>query len=155
MLAACAGADSLPPVPTLTFIPATITPTPHPLEPTATRAALPGPADVVSPTPDELPPAEVTAEDDPVAADLVRLAQRRLGDDLDMPTRRIRVIEVRPVRWLESSLGCPLPDQTYTTLEIDGYRIVLAAGDTEYIFHTDFDRVMPCDPENEQLPEEE
>jgi hypothetical protein len=38
-------------------------------------------------------------------------------------------------------------------LNVDGYRIVLSAGDNEYLFHTDFDRALPCDAKNEQLPE--
>ena len=82
------------------------------------------------------------------------LAQRRLGEELDLPTRRLRVIAVRPLQWPDSSLGCPLPDQTYTPIQMDGYRIVLGVGNSEYIFHSDFDRVIPCEPDNEQLPEE-
>ncbi|MBC6934950.1 MAG: hypothetical protein DWB42_03840 [Chloroflexi bacterium] len=150
-LAACAGGEASTPPPTLTLIPAIITDTPSPAPPTATRAALPGPGDVVTAGPAD----EETPESDPVAAELVQLAQRRLGDILDLPTRRIRVVEVRPVRWPDSSLGCPLPGQTYTAVQIDGYRIVLLAGEREYIFHTDFDHALPCDAANEQLPEAE
>ncbi|HEX2907470.1 MAG TPA: hypothetical protein VHO69_11450 [Phototrophicaceae bacterium] len=151
ILAACSGDEVPAAVPTLTLIPATLTYTPLPALPTVTHAALPGPGDLAS-TPAT---AETTPEADPVAAELVRLAQRRLGETLDLPTLRLRVIEVMPVHWLDSSLGCPLPNQTYTTVAIDGYRIVLAAGEQEYIFHSDFDRVLPCDPTNEQLPDAE
>lgn len=150
LLAACSGGQAASPAPTLTLIPPVLTDTPMPAPPTAVRPALPGPDEIISAT-----PAEATPEADPVAAELVRLAQRRLGDSLDLPIITIRVIEVRPLQWPDSSLGCPLPGQTYTPVRIDGYRIVLAAGEREYIFHTDFDHVLPCDPRNEQLPQEE
>lgn len=90
-----------------------------------------------------------------MAGELVRLAMRRLGEELDLPTRRMRLVEVRPVQWTDSSLGCPQTGQTYTPMQTDGYRIVVAAGDGEYIFHSDFDRVLPCDLADEQLPEAE
>jgi hypothetical protein len=91
-------------------------------------------------------------EIDPVAAELVALAQRRLAQELDVPTRRVRVVEVTPRTWDDSSLGCPVEGQDYSSVQIDGYRIVLAVGDDEYIFHTDFDRLMPCDLGSATLP---
>lgn len=153
--AACSAGETVSPVPTLTLFPATLTFTPSPVPPTATQAALPGPADIATSTPEASLPSDAASELDPVAAELVRLAQRRLGDDQDLPTQAMRVVDVMPVRWPDSSLGCPLPGQTYTPVQIDGYRIVLAAGDREYIFHSDFDRVLPCDASSEQLPDAE
>lgn len=153
--AACSSAEAVTPAPTLTLFPATVTVTPSPVPPTATQASLPGPGDIASPTPEGNFLAEETPELDPVAAELVRLAQRRLGEELDLPTRRLSVIEVRPLQWPDSSLGCPLPGQAYTPVRIDGYRIVLRARDKDYIFHSDFDRVIPCESDNERLPEDE
>jgi len=91
---------------------------------------------------------------DPVAAELAALAQQRIADQLDLPIRRIRIVDVRTVRWTDSSLGCPQPDQTYTQVETDGYRIVVSAGEQEYIFHSDFDRLLVCSADAEQLPED-
>jgi len=89
---------------------------------------------------------------DPIAAELVVLARRRLADELDLPIQRIRLVDVTSARWEDSSLGCPLPDQNYTTLQIDGYRIVLGAGSEDYIFHSDSERLTPCAAEFERLP---
>jgi hypothetical protein len=91
-------------------------------------------------------------EADPVAADMVWLARRRLATQLDLPVIRIRVIDVMPVTWTDSSLGCPQPDQIYPPVTIEGYRIVLAAGDEEHIFHSDSTQVLPCQAGNERLP---
>jgi hypothetical protein len=91
-------------------------------------------------------------EIDPVAAELVTLAQRRMAQELDVPPGRVRVVEVTPYTWQDSSLGCPVEGEDYSSVQIDGYRIVLAAGDDEYVFHTDFDRLMPCDEDSEVLP---
>jgi hypothetical protein len=90
---------------------------------------------------------------DPVAAELAVLAQRRLAQELNVPAGRVRVLEVTPYRWTDSSLGCPLADEVYSTVQIDGYRILLSVGSDEYIFHTDFDRLLACDVDDEQLPE--
>jgi hypothetical protein len=144
--------------PTLTLIPATATPTPSPVTPTQPAPSLPAPADLVLNTPPADPTEAITTQDetlqtDPVAAELVALAQRRVAQDLGLPTRRIRLVEVSAYAWNDTSLGCPLPGEVYTPLIVDGYRIVLTAGEQEYIFHTDFDRVIACDAANEQLPE--
>ncbi|MEP7290151.1 MAG: hypothetical protein ABI835_00155 [Chloroflexota bacterium] len=157
--AACAPntADN-PPAPTLTLIPATATDTPTPIPPTATPSNLLGPQDVsratgTTTTPeslDSLSVQELIAQD-PVAAELVGIAQRVVAADLDLPIRRIRLIDVRAVVWTDSALNCPLPDSEVVEQETDGYRIVLGAGEQEYLFHTDVDRVVPCDEANEDL----
>ena len=89
---------------------------------------------------------------DPIAAEFVALAQRRVAVELDLSTRRVRLIDVVPVSWPDTSLGCPLPDQVYAPVHVDGYRIVLEAAGDEYLFHTDAARLVVCDPEREQLP---
>lgn len=90
---------------------------------------------------------------DPLAMELVALAQRRLAIRLDLPTSRIRVIDVMPFTWTDSSLNCPLPSREYTPVRVDGYRIVLAAGNSEYLYHSDSTQLVTCDPRYEQLPE--
>lgn len=90
---------------------------------------------------------------DPIAAELVSLAQRQLATLLDISARRVELVAITPYAWAETSLGCPLPEQTYSARHIDGYRIVVRAGGSDYIFHSDFDRVVLCDPANEVLPE--
>ncbi len=150
-LTACGAVQSATGAPTLTLIPAPDTPTPTRIPATSTRAALPGPADIATAAPSPTPDSDLLPLD-PVAAELVLLAQRRLSDELDLPVGAMQVVEVEPYRWTDSSLGCPVPGQTYAPAEIDGYRIVLAADGREYLFHTDFDRAFPCDPVNERLP---
>lgn len=99
-------------------------------------------------------PAGADADTDPIAADMVALAQRRLAEDLDLPTSRMRLVELTAMTWPDTSLGCPQPDATYRQQPVDGYRIVLSAGDDEYIFHADFNGLIPCDASDEQLPGE-
>jgi len=143
--------------PTFTLIPATATFTPSPIPPTPTPEATdaPGvtieiePTAVDTPVPSYAPLEEV----DPVAAELAFIAQGLVADQTGLPTRRIRVVSVEALLWRDTSLGCPVPGQASTPNETLGYRIVIQAGDTEYLFHTDVDRVIPCDPENEILPD--
>lgn len=93
-------------------------------------------------------------EIDPVAAELAALAQRQVAAELDLSVRRVQIVDVRLFAWEDTSLGCPLPDQTYEAVESRGYRIVVNAGGEDYLFHTDFDRLIACDPANERLPDD-
>jgi len=83
----------------------------------------------------------------------VFIAQRLVAEQTGLPTRRVQTISVEAYTWRDSSLGCPLPNQLVTEVETPGYRILLQAGDSEYLFHTDIDRVLACDPTNEILPD--
>ena len=158
---ACAPSAAVDtPVPTLDLIPATATLTPTPVPPTLTPAGLPAPVDLLNPT--ATPPDTTTPEAlfgaallqrDSVAAELVAIAQRLVASERDLPVQRVRLVDVRPAAWTDSSLNCPLPDSTPVPLQTDGYRILVQVNDQEYLFHTDVDRVVPCDPANEQLPE--
>jgi hypothetical protein len=160
-LTACAPTASNAPEPTLTLIPAPETATPSPVPPTQTPLPLPAPGDLAASATPATPEVEATAElsasldeflaTDPIAAELVALAQRLVADQLDLPARRVRVIDVQPVTWDDTSLGCPSPDQTYEPAAVDGYRIVLTTGDEFHVYHTDFDRVIPCTAEGERL----
>jgi hypothetical protein len=91
---------------------------------------------------------------DPVAADMFGLVQRRVADELDLSTRRVQLVDIQAVTWADTSLGCPQENQDYSALEIDGYRIVVMAGETGYIFHSDPISIYPCQMEQEVLPEE-
>lgn len=157
ILCACSTTESPTAEPTQTLIPPTETPIPSPTRlPSETPVELPRPGDLITPTAESSTNSNNSQSSDvidPVAADLVGLAQRRLAQDLNLPTRRIQVVEVTSHIWTDTSLGCPLPGENYAQVIVDGYRIVLSAGDQEYLFHTDFDRVVACDAKNEQLPE--
>jgi hypothetical protein len=89
---------------------------------------------------------------DPVASEMVNLAQRQLAQQLDLPALRIRLVDISPYTWTDTSLGCPLEDTSYTTVALDGYRVVMAVGDSEYAFHTDSEGLYPCPAGRETLP---
>jgi hypothetical protein len=156
VLTACAPEPAAVTVaPTIALMPPTQTPVPTRRPATNTPETLfdaetlntRQPASTQAATPASL------AESDPVAGSLVSAAQRSLSEQLDIVLRRVQLVEVRAVTWPDGSLGCPQPDAVYSQAEVNGYRIVLSAGDTEYIYHTDFDRVYLCDAEDEVLPE--
>jgi hypothetical protein len=148
--AACNPAAVPTALPTQTLVVPTVTWTPLPVTETPSPTPLLRPVDLETPTPDA---AATPTVSDPVAAELVALAQRRLAQDLGLPAQRVRLVEVTAVIWPDTSLGCPEPGETYAQGTFDGYRIVLSASDQEYIFHTDFDRAIPCTAEDERLPE--
>lgn len=150
-----AGDASQQLAPTATLIAATATPVPPTLAATDTLAVTEAPEVTIEivPTLTETPePASGDFSHDPVATELVAIAQRLVAEQTGLPTRRIRVVSVQDLTWRDSSLGCPAPDQAVAQVETPGYRIIVAAGDAEYLFHTDVDRVIPCDPANEVLP---
>jgi len=155
---ACSSTAPLVAEPTQTLIIPTETDTPIPQTPTVTLTPLPRAGDLSTATPAvEAGSAAVVPDqttNDPVAAELVGLAQRRVAELTNMPVRRVQIVEVAPYKWTDISLGCPSPDVTYPKQEVDGYRIVLSVDSQQYIFHTDFDRVVACDASKEKLPPE-
>jgi hypothetical protein len=158
LLASCAPNAADTPVPTLTLIPATATQIPSPVPPTLTPADLIAPEDLSRITPTTaaaqatgaLHGTDLIAQD-PAAAEMVALAQGLVQQELNIPTSRIRLVDVHAVVWTDSALNCPLPESEIVQQDIDGYRIVLAAAEQEYIFHTDVDRIVPCAAANERL----
>ncbi|MCA9902254.1 MAG: hypothetical protein KC547_00240 [Anaerolineae bacterium] len=157
VLTACGAGNEIESPPTLTLIPPSETPQPTAIPPSATPdplIVLPVPATsaIATATSADVSTPESLLDADPVAAELVALAQRRLAEDLGLPQRRIQLNEVQALRWSDTSLGCPRPDQTYVEADIPGYRIILQAGDDSYTFHTDFDRVLLCPEGSEVLP---
>lgn len=96
---------------------------------------------------------EILLAADPIAGELVRMAQQLVATQLDLPMRRVQLVSVNVVIWQDSSLGCPRANQTYMPLELPGYRIVVQTGDTSYAFHSDAERLYACPSGSEQLPE--
>jgi len=154
-LTACSSTAPLDVEPTQKLIIPTETTTPFPQTPTLTLTPLPRASDLSTATPVVEDNATTSSNDplnDPVAAELVGLAQRRVSESVNLPVRRIQVVEVKSYTWTDTSLGCPNRDSSYPQQEVDGYRIVLSANNQQFIFHTDFDRVVACDKANEKLP---
>lgn len=91
---------------------------------------------------------------DPFAAETFRSVQVQLATELDLSTRLIELVTMRPVIWTDTSLGCPQSGQQYTTIEIPGYYMVIAVGNTNYVYHSDSIDTYPCPIERSILPDE-
>lgn len=68
----------------------------------------------------ELPPNDILQ---PVLADAAKQAGVQPAD--------VAVVSAEAVQWSDGSLGCPQPGMMYTQALVDGYRIVVRAGDRE------------------------
>lgn len=90
---------------------------------------------------------------DPLAAETFRVVQNLVATELDLSTRRVQLVEMMPVIWTDTSLGCPQDEQTYTDVEIAGYHIVVSVADENYIYHSDSNTVYPCAADDVVLPE--
>jgi hypothetical protein len=89
---------------------------------------------------------ELFLELDPVAADLTALAVERAARSAAVEVATVTIDSVRPVQWASGTVVC---DAEVVTADDDasgatGYRIVLTADDREFVYHTDFDRIIPC-----------
>lgn len=98
------------------------------------------PVDTVlgDPVPDSLPPASPPPASDP-EFEIVAQAQADLSDRIGVPADEITVVGVESVTWNDGSLGCPEPGMMYTQALVDGRRIVLESGDTEYRYHSNME----------------
>ena len=77
--------------------------------------------------PDTTPAAEDT--------EIVRAARLDLAGRLDISVDEIAVVSVTEVTWRDGSIGCPRPDMAYKQVLVNGSRIVLRAGGTDYHYH--------------------
>jgi hypothetical protein len=82
---------------------------------------------------------------DPIAAELSALAIRRVSQQTGVSSDAVELVDVFPVEWQDSSLGCPQDGQAYSDVMIGGYRIVVSEGETSYLFHTDSVQLVSCD----------
>ena len=62
-----------------------------------------------------------------IMADLVADAAERTGEEPDA----IEVVQAEAITWNDGSLGCPEPGMLYTQALVDGYHVILRAGDEE------------------------
>ncbi|GAB5490594.1 MAG: hypothetical protein Phog2KO_08090 [Phototrophicaceae bacterium] len=95
---------------------------------------------------------EVLIAVDPLASETFRGVQLLLASELDLSTRRVLLVDMQPVTWTDTSLGCPQPEQTYTETTIQGYHIVVTVADELYIYHSDSNTVYPCPLEQSIIP---
>lgn len=78
-------------------------------------------------------------------AQLLKAAQQALAGRLSASVDAITVESVEEVTWPDSALGCPEPGMMYLQVLTPGYRIVLSAKGTEYVYHTDrSERIVLC-----------
>jgi len=97
-------------------------------------------------------PGDILIRFDAIAAELQLAARQQLADQLGISERRVRLEAMQVVIWPDTSLGCPQDDQTYTEIQLPGYRMVLAVEDDTYQYHTDTDRIIQCDADAVVLP---
>lgn len=104
---------------------------------TAPSAEVPDtsqPDRTASTLPEQVPPEENPLPDGPVdtsaipsglMVNILADAATRTG----MSASDIFAVRAEQALWNDGSLGCPLPDMSYTQAQVDGYWIVLKAGD--------------------------
>lgn len=101
----------------------------------------------------EIVSGEVLLAVDPLAAETFRVVQNLLANELDLSSRRVQLVDMIPLVWEDSSLGCPQSGQTYTELKIPGYYIEVTVGNENYIYHSDSNTVYPCSLEQSLILE--
>jgi hypothetical protein len=109
------------------------------------------------------PVVEEAVEEDPMITDhytgmdldaSVAAARSNLAERLDIDEAELSVIEARRVTWRDGSIGCPEPDMMYTQALVEGFYIVLEAGDERYAYHAGRDgRPFHCPAERSQSPD--
>jgi len=77
-------------------------------------------------------------------ARLYSLAIQDLAARLNVPLAQIEGVRIEPMRWPDTSLGCPQPGQNYAKVLTAGFRIELLFRGGTYVYHTDMERVILC-----------
>ena len=93
---------------------------------------------------------ELFLEIDPIAAELTALAVERAARSAAVETDAVTIDSVRPVQWDSETIVCDAEilaageNAPEGAAGVSGYRIVLTADEREFVYHTDFDRIIPC-----------
>jgi len=107
------------------------------------RAKMP-----VSPPPLPSPTAIPILEDgvaiEPEAQSLVTQAKDDLAQKLDVKKEEIKLTEIEPIDWPDTSLGCSQPGMFYAQVITPGYQITLDGRGQSYLYHSDYKRVVFC-----------
>ena len=72
-------------------------------------------------------------------------ARDDLAKKLSVEKGQVTINFFRPTAWPDSSLGCPTPRTVYPSKVTTGFLIELASGGKNYEYHSDMNRVVPCD----------
>ncbi len=126
------------------------------VEPAPLTEITPAPEviEAVSPILPESPLPEPTVADviadEPVSMiendKLVAVAVTDLIQSPDIEAEDVVVVSSEKVQWPDASLGCPEEGIMYAQVVTPGFRIVLEANGTQYVYHTDdTDNVFQCE----------
>lgn len=116
------------PVPTLTLIPATATPTATPILPTETL-------------PPRISPNDLLTTATPVSVNAIQeLVDRALDDlvqDAGVPADSVTLVELYSATWTTPDYGCGEERLSGAALSVDGYRMVFDVEGEDVAYHTD------------------
>ena len=70
-----------------------------------------------------------------VPDELIDQARTDAAERAGVDPADVAVVTAEAVTWNDGSLGCPEPGMMYTQALVDGYRVVVEAGGTEYHYH--------------------
>lgn len=73
---------------------------------------------------------------------LIDLAKKDLANKLNVDIKDVKLVKVVPREWPDTSLGYPLPSQTYAQVITPGFVIRLAVENTVYEYHSDMERIV-------------
>lgn len=105
------------------------------------------PTETVSPisTPSSGSSAGEVIDESAQVEEITTLVQQDLTERLGISQDNVTVLAVKAVDWPDASLGCPKPDTAYATVVTPGYKVILAANDKEYTYHTGEDTFVLCE----------
>jgi hypothetical protein len=76
---------------------------------------------------------------------LAEQARDELAKKLAVDKGQVTINFFRPATWPDAGLGCPADGQVYPKQPTKGFIIELASGGKTYEYHSDNNRVVPCD----------
>jgi hypothetical protein len=87
---------------------------------------------------------------------VVDRARALASEEAGAASAQLRVVAAEAVTWPDGSMGCPQPGLMYTQALVPGYRVVLALGQRQWLFHANArGSLVRCTPERAtpHLPE--
>ncbi len=82
---------------------------------------------------------------DPLPVDLAAAIVADAATVAGIAPADVVIVSVEATTWNDGALGCPEPGQVYTQALVDGYRVIVTAGDSELDYRTGGDSFRRCE----------
>ena len=88
-----------------------------------------------------------------IPENLLRQMTEQVSQESGLNTDQVNLVRAQKATWRDGSMGCPQPNLMYTQALVEGYWVIMIAGNEEYDFRaTTNGKFLRCQGQTRQAP---